>query len=99
MGTSTSVLQQTIGTTAYKTIAEIKTHAGGTFSYNVPAGPSRTIDVAYRAFSTNTTYAAQTTVTEFVGAGVRLQITQRHTAPRARSCSQATSADPYPPKA
>lgn len=75
------VIQQPIGATTSTTIAEIRTHADGTFALNVPAGPSRTITIAYRAFSADTGYAAQATVTELVSAGVRLQITPRHTSP------------------
>jgi hypothetical protein len=62
-----------------KIIANTKTHAGGAFTVRVPAGPSRTLQVAYRAFSSDHGYAATASVTEAVSAGVRLQITPAHT--------------------
>jgi hypothetical protein len=73
------VIQQVAGTGRTQVIEHALTNADGTFAVGVPAGPSRTIEVAYRAFSADTLYTAQATVTESVSAGVRLTITPRRT--------------------
>jgi hypothetical protein len=73
------VIQQVAAGGRTQTIAHAVTNADGTFAVAVPAGPSRTIEVAYRAFSADTNYTAQATVTESVSAGVGLTITPRRT--------------------
>jgi hypothetical protein len=57
------------------------TGSDGSFSVLVPSGPSRLIDVAYRAFAGDPVYAAQTEVFESVAAGVQLRITPTHASP------------------
>ncbi len=49
----------------------------GRSSASAPAGPSRTIEVAYRAFSTDTSYAAVAKIAESVEAGVQLGVSPR----------------------
>jgi len=73
------VLQQIAGATTLEIIGHAKTGTNGDFKVGVPAGPSRLIEVAYRAFSTDTTYAAEAKIEESVGAGVQINITPRHT--------------------
>jgi hypothetical protein len=58
----------------------VLTHADGSLTANIPAGPSRLIDLAYRA-SESEGCLAQTEVLETVTAGLRLQITPRRTTP------------------
>ncbi|HXN36956.1 MAG TPA: hypothetical protein VN892_02865, partial [Solirubrobacteraceae bacterium] len=73
------VLQQTAGSPSLELIGHAHTSATGTFIASLPAGPSRTIEVAYRAFATDAAYAATATITESVAAGVRLSVTPQRT--------------------
>jgi len=75
------VSEQIAGSTTPKLIGYTKTAVNGDFAVDVPAGPSRLIDVAYRAFSSDTSYAAQAKIEESVSAGVRLNVTPRRTGP------------------
>ena len=54
------------------------TATDGTFTATVPAGPSRTIELAYRAFANNTNYTAQAKLTESVSAEITLRATPKH---------------------
>jgi hypothetical protein len=76
-GATLAIIAQTAGGTGSRTIARAHTRADGTFSLVVPAGPSRTVTVAYRAFSGDAGYAAQARVKETVRAGAQLQISPR----------------------
>ncbi len=78
-GATLDVLQQIVGTTTLKVIRNAKTRTNGDFAVGVPAGPSRLVEVAYRAFSADTGYAAQATVRETVSAGIALHITPTRT--------------------
>jgi hypothetical protein len=78
-GATLDVTQQVAGTGPTQVIAHPLTGGDGTFAILVAAGPSRTIDVAYHAFSDDASYAAQAKTTEAVGAGVRLNISPRRT--------------------
>jgi hypothetical protein len=62
-------------------IARTTTQGDGSFELSVPTGPSRTLEVTYRAFSTTATYAATATVRENVGAGVILHVSPPRTTP------------------
>jgi hypothetical protein len=75
------ILQKILGTTTLKSIAHTTTRSDGTFTVKVPKGPSRTIELAYSAFSTNTSFAAQANIEESVGAGVELHVAPPATAP------------------
>jgi hypothetical protein len=75
------VLQQTTDGGSPRVIAHTRTGADGSFGVRVPAGPSRLIEVAYRAFSGDAGYAAQATIRETVRAGVSLHITPTRTSP------------------
>jgi hypothetical protein len=80
-GATIDVLQQIIGSGALKVIAQAKTKANGTFAVAVPGGPSRLIELAYRAFSTDTVYSAQAKIQGSVRAGVQLHVTPRRASP------------------
>src|ERR1019366_3043304 len=75
------------GTTASRTATltvglktkNTRTGPNGTFIAAVPGGPTRTIEVAYRAFSAEAGYAAEAKIVERVGAGVKLTIVPRAT--------------------
>ncbi len=75
------VLQQIVGTTTPQLITRTKTRSDGTFSVQVPAGPSRLIEIAYRAFSSDASYATVAGIKETVDAGVGLRVTPAHTGP------------------
>jgi hypothetical protein len=74
-----NILQQIAGSSSTQVITHAKTRSNGSFAVRVPAGPSRLIDVAYRAFAADANYAAQAKVEESVGAGVQLSVTPRST--------------------
>ncbi len=78
-GASLDVLQQVSGSATLAVIGHAKTAENGTFLARVPGGPSRTIEIAYRAFSTDTAYAAVAKITEQVEAGVQLDVSPRRT--------------------
>jgi hypothetical protein len=69
--------QQIEGVGTSQLIASVRTNSSGAFGVRVPAGPSRLVEVDYRAFSSDAGYAAQATVRESVLAGVRLDVTPR----------------------
>lgn len=79
VGARIDILQQVAETHQTQLVAYAITGADGSFSVLVAAGPSRTIDIAYRAFAADSVYAAQTEVFESVAAGVQLRITPRRT--------------------
>jgi hypothetical protein len=75
-----SLLQQISGAQGWTVIGHAHTDRnGGTFATVVPGGPSRTIEVAYRAFSTDAGYAAVAKIAERVGAGVQLHVSPPRT--------------------
>jgi hypothetical protein len=80
-GATLDLLQQTGGSPGLKLIGHAKTSATGTFVASTPAGPSRTIEVAYRAFSSDGAYAATGRIVESVQAGIQLGISPRRTSP------------------
>ena len=59
--------------------AQIQTAADGSFSYVVPAGPSREITVSYSAYSNDSEPSAIATVALRVTPTISLQITPHHT--------------------
>ncbi len=81
VGATLDILQQTAGSTQVQVIGHATTGSGGAFTAKVPGGPSRTVEIVYRAFANNTSYAAQAGVSETVGAGVQLQVSPRSTSP------------------
>lgn len=95
---SLQVLQQVAGTSRSEAVAHVLTAADGSFAVPVPAGPSRTIEVAYRAFSADVGYAAQASVKEAVAAGVRLAITPRRTSAQGAITLTGTVQGSVPPR-
>jgi hypothetical protein len=77
-GASLDVLQQVDGATL-ELIGRARTGSDGTFVASVPGGPSRMIEIAYRAFSTDTGYAAVAKLAESVDAGVQLGVSPQRT--------------------
>jgi hypothetical protein len=78
-GATLDIVQQIAGSGKSRVVTHAKTQANGSFAVRVPAGPSRLIEVAYRAFADDANYAAQATVDESVAASVQLGITPRDT--------------------
>jgi hypothetical protein len=78
-GATLDVLQQVSGSSTLDVIGHAKTAANGTFLAKVPGGPSRTIEVAYRAFSTDTSYTVMARIAEQVQAGIQLRVSPRTT--------------------
>jgi hypothetical protein len=78
VGATLDVLQQDNGATL-ELIGHARTRADGTFVAAVPAGPSRMIEIGYRAFSADSGYAATARLHESVRAGVRLAVNPRRT--------------------
>jgi len=73
-GATLEVLQQIAGANRSEVVAHARTVPDGSFIATVPAGPSRMIEISYRAFSSDANYASVASVDETVGAGVRLRI-------------------------
>jgi hypothetical protein len=78
---SLDILQQIAGSSSSPIIEHATTQANGTFTAHIPAGASRQIDVAYRAFFGDANYAAQARIEEYVNAAVQLNVTPRDTSP------------------
>lgn len=78
-GAVLDVLQQVNGTHSWTVIGHTRTSMGGTFATTVAGGPSRTLQVAYRAFSADSGYAAVARITETVDAGVKLSVAPSQT--------------------
>jgi hypothetical protein len=68
------VIERIAGESRSRVVSHARTGADGSFIASVPAGPSRLIDVAYRAFTSESGYAAEAKLQESVHAGVRLSI-------------------------
>jgi hypothetical protein len=96
-GAALEVLQQVSGS-ATTLIASTKTRSNGTFAVKVPGGPTRTIEVAYRAFSTDTNYAALAAVQESVGAGVQLKVSPHSTSSEGSIALNGRVFGPVPPQ-
>jgi hypothetical protein len=78
-GAKLDVTEQVAGGGSSQVIAHATTGADGSFIASVPAGPSRLIDVAYRAFTGESGYAAQARIQESVRAGVQLSVNPHRT--------------------
>jgi hypothetical protein len=95
-GAALDVLQQVVGSPALKLVGHAKTLANGTFVAKVPPGPSRTVEVAYRAFSADPSYAAVAKVKESVSAGVQLSVSPDRTGPEGTIMLSGKVAGPIP---
>lgn len=78
-GAVLDLMQQISGAHGWAVIGHAHTSSNGTFLAAVPGGPSRTVQIAYRAFSTDGGYAAVARITESVAAGVQLRVSPRST--------------------
>ena len=78
-GATLDVLAQVSGSASMVAIGHASTSANGTFTASVPGGPTRTIEIAYRAFSTDASYAAVAQIAEAVEAGVKLAVSPHRT--------------------
>jgi hypothetical protein len=76
-GARIDILQRVSGSSEAYVVGHAITGVDGMFTARVPAGPSRTIDLAYRAYEGAPLYAAQTEIVETVSAELRLSITPR----------------------
>jgi hypothetical protein len=95
-GADLEVLARTSGSSTTKLISRAVTGGDGSFTAKVPAGPSRVLEVVYRAFSADPAYAAQATVSENVQAGVQLQISPRQTTPMGKITLSGRVLGPIP---
>ncbi len=78
-GATLEVLAQVSGSASMVAIGHASTSASGAFTASVPGGPTRTIEIAYRAFSTDASYAAVAQIAEAVEAGVKLSVSPHRT--------------------
>lgn len=97
-GATLELLQQTASSPGLKLIGHVKRSATGTFVARVPAGPSRTIAVAYRAFSGDGAYAATARIIESVQAGIQLGISPRRTGSEGAITLTGHVLGPVPPQ-
>ena len=97
-GATLELLQQTASSPGLKLIGHVKTSATGTFVARAPAGPSRTIAVAYRAFSGDGAYAAMARIIESVQAGIQLGISPRRTGSEGAITLTGHVLGPVPPQ-
>jgi hypothetical protein len=96
-GATLNVLQQASGL-PLELIGHARTGASGTFVAAVPAGPSRMIEVAYRAFSGDSSYAATARLHESVRAGVRLRVSPHRTGSEGTITLSGRVFGPIPPQ-
>jgi hypothetical protein len=95
-GAQLQVLEQPAGSSAAHVIGQVGTSSAGAFTASVPGGPSRVIEIAYRAFSADAGYAAAGYVHESVAAGVRLSVTPRATFSTGRIVLSGSVQGPVP---
>jgi len=94
-----TITQQIAGSTTTQAIADTRTGPDGTFTVRVSAGPTRLIEITYRAVSTDAAYAAQAQVHETVSPGIQLNIiTPRHPSPTETITITGTVQGPIPPQ-
>jgi hypothetical protein len=96
-GATLDVLQQASGATL-ELIGHARTGASGTFIAAVPAGTSRMIEIGYRAFSADSSYAATARLRESVRAGVRLTVSPRRTGSEGTITLSGRVLGPVPPQ-
>jgi hypothetical protein len=93
---SLDVLQQVDGAAAPMVVEHGATGVDGTFSVRLRGGPSRLIEVGYRAFSRDANYAALGRIKETVAAGVRLRISPTRTGSEGMILLSGTVEGPIP---
>lgn len=95
-GAILDVLQPISTSASLALVARVQTSPAGTFTVAVPAGPSRRIEIAYRAFSNDSSYTTTAAVDETVNAGVRLHVNTRATSSTGWITLTGTVAGPIP---
>ncbi len=98
VGATLDVLQQVSDSSPLAVIGHARTRANGTFAAAVPGGPSRTIEIVYRAFSTDASYAAVAKIAEAVEAGVQLTVSPRRTGSEGTITLSGHILGPVPPQ-
>jgi hypothetical protein len=96
-GATLDVLQQDSGATL-ELVGHARTGADGTFVAAVPAGPSRMIEIGYRAFSADGGYAASARLHESVRAGVQLAVSPHRTGSEGTIALSGRVLGPIPPQ-
>lgn len=96
-GATLDVLQQVDGA-GLELIGRVRTSTAGTFIAAVPDGPSRLIEVAYRAFSGDGGYAATAKLRESVRAGVQLAVSPHRTGLEGTITLSGRVLGPIPPQ-
>lgn len=96
-GATLDVLQQVNGT-GLELIGRVRTSTAGTFTAAVPDGPSRLIEIAYRAFSGDGGYAATAKLRESVRAGVQLAVSPHRTGSEGTITLSGRVLGPIPPQ-
>jgi hypothetical protein len=97
-GATLDVLQRIAGTARSESVAHAHTAANGSFVASVPAGPSRLIEVAYRASAGEAGYAAEAKVQESVHAGIQLEVSPSRTGPEGTITLSGKVSGPIPPQ-
>jgi hypothetical protein len=97
-GATLDVLQQITGSPSMVVIGHANTRANGTFATSLPGGPTRTIEIAYRAFSIDTSYAAVAKIDETVQAGVKLTVNPHTTGSEGAITLTGRVLGPVPPQ-
>jgi len=95
-GATLDVLAQTSASAGQTLLGHLTSGTDGTFAAQVPAGPSRQVQIAYRAYAGAPAYAAQAAIAETVLAGVSLSVTPRHTRPVGMITLSGQVAGPLP---
>jgi hypothetical protein len=96
-GATLDVLQQANGT-PLELIGQARTGASGTFVAAVRAGPSRMIEIGYRAFSADSSYAATAKLRESVRAGVQIAVSPHRTGSEGTITLSGRVLGPIPPQ-
>jgi hypothetical protein len=95
-GARLDILETVAGTSSLRLRGHVVTSAAGTFTAKIPSGPSRQIEIAYRAFSGDSSYAAVARIIENVGAGARLHVARSHVSPTGTIRLTGNVAGPLP---
>lgn len=96
-GATVQVSQQIAGSSTRRLIAHALSTTSGAFRIAVPGGPSRTLEVFYRAYSGEAGYAAQAQINEQVSAGVKLSIAPLRTSSTGKITLSGTVQGSIPP--
>ncbi|HEX3692640.1 MAG TPA: carboxypeptidase-like regulatory domain-containing protein [Solirubrobacteraceae bacterium] len=95
-GAALEASEQVDGSSATRSLVGTQTSSDGSFVLAVPAGPSRTVEIGYRAFSGEASYASQAEIHEAVSAGVQMHVAPRRTTADGTIALSGTVAGPVP---